>query len=58
MKLAPGSAWNTAVSDELLSQSCAQAARARNRSGMSPTIWRLSKRAPISLLVSIAVIAL
>src|SRR5262249_4672976 len=58
MKLAPGSAWNTASSDGLLTQSCAQAARARHSAGMAPSSVRSSNRAPSSALVSVALMAL
>ena len=56
MKLAPGSVWNTAASMGSLTQSCAQASRARNVStalGLSAS--RRSKRAPSSLRVSVPV---
>src|SRR4029450_5843394 len=55
MKLAPGSAWNTGTSVGSLTQSCAQASRARSvsaASGLSSS--RRSKRPPSSLLVSVA----
>ena len=54
MKFEPGSAWNTAPSDELLIQSCAQASRPRSTSGMALTICTVSKRMPSSLRVSVA----
>jgi hypothetical protein len=57
-KAAPGSVWNTAVSAGLLAQSWAQAARARNISGMVPSHVRPSKRLPSSLRASVALMAL
>src|ERR1700733_15839085 len=54
---APGSAWNTALSAGLLTQSCAQARRPRKTSGILSTICKSSKRAPSSLRVSVALIA-
>jgi hypothetical protein len=54
----PGSAWNAAPSDELLIQSCAQATRPRKIVGVSLTMVRSSNRAPSSLRVSVAVVAL
>ena len=56
MKLAPGSVWNTAASVGSLTQSCAQASRARNVStALGLNASRRSKRAPSSLRVSVPV---
>lgn len=51
VKLAPGSDWKTAPSAGLLTQSCAQATRLCQTTGMAPTICAASKRAPSSLRV-------
>ena len=58
VKFEPGSDWNTAPSDGFETQSWAQAKRPRRMTGMSYHIVRLSKRAPSSLRVSVALIAL
>ena len=58
VKFDPGSVSNTAPSDGLLTQSWAQARRPRKISGMLFQTVRLSNRAPSSLLVSVADIAL
>src|SRR5579862_3699193 len=57
-KLEPGSDWKTASSDGLLTQSWAQAKRARKINGIPFSNVGSSKRAPSSLRVSFAVMAL
>jgi hypothetical protein len=54
-KLAPGSVWNTAASARSLTQSCAQASRARSEHGVTIERQRTSKRVPSSLRVSVPV---
>jgi hypothetical protein len=58
VKLEPGSAWKAALSAGLSTQSCAQARRARRISGIPATAVISAKRAPSSLRVSVAFMAL
>ncbi|MEI9915825.1 MAG: hypothetical protein WDN29_08440 [Methylovirgula sp.] len=58
MKLVPGSDSNAVLSDGLLTKSCAQASFPRSARGILSSDVTSSKREPISVRTSLALIAL